>query len=137
LKTLEKDYRKWEEERMNPDNTFWQYDVKDAMEESISGGRKVKNVRPTINSYMYGNAKALVAMAKIFDNDTIKNRYNQKAKFLKKFVNDKLWDDTASFYKKCSTKKAACAMPVRPLALFHGTSIYQKTKLNTLISGNH
>lgn len=33
------------------------------MEESISGGRKVRNVRPTINSYMYGNAKAIAAIA--------------------------------------------------------------------------
>ena len=28
------------------------------MEESISGGRRVKNVRPTINSYMIANAKS-------------------------------------------------------------------------------
>ena len=29
------------------------------MEESISGGRRKQYARPTINSYMYGNAKAL------------------------------------------------------------------------------
>ena len=29
------------------------------MEETISGGRKEKNARPSINSYMYGNANAL------------------------------------------------------------------------------
>ena len=33
------------------------------MESSISGGRKVKNLRPTINSYMYANARALAAIA--------------------------------------------------------------------------
>ena len=38
---------------------FWQYDVRDAMEETISGGRKEKNPRPSINGYMYGNAMAL------------------------------------------------------------------------------
>ena len=108
LPALDKDYRKWESEKMNPDQTFWQYDVRDAMEESISGGRKVKNVRPTINSYMYGNAKALVEMARMFDNDTLVRRYKKKAAFLRKFVNDKLWDDTASFYKVQYEKGGLC-----------------------------
>ena len=40
-------------------------DVRDAMEETISGGRKEKNPRPTINGYMYGNAKAISAMNNI------------------------------------------------------------------------
>ena len=39
--------------------TYWQGDVQDGMEESISGGRRKQYARPTINSYMYGNAKAL------------------------------------------------------------------------------
>ncbi|WP_207422513.1 MGH1-like glycoside hydrolase domain-containing protein [Desertivirga brevis] len=108
LLTLNADYRKWELEKMNPDNTFWQYDVRDAMEESISGGRKEKNVRPTINSYMYGNAKALSAMAALCNNDTLKRKYDKKAAFLRDFVNDKLWDDTASFYKVQYEKGGLC-----------------------------
>ena len=98
LPALDADYRQWESERMLPDGSFWQFDVKDAMEESISGSRKEKNVRPTINSYMYGNAKALVAMAKLVGNDTLITRYNAKAAGLKKIV-DGLWDANASFYK--------------------------------------
>jgi hypothetical protein len=38
--------------------------VRDAMEETISGGRKEKNPRPSINGYMYGNANALSSMLK-------------------------------------------------------------------------
>jgi hypothetical protein len=98
LPALDADYRLWETERMLPDGSFWQYDVKDAMEESISGSRKDKNVRPTINSYMYGNAKALVAMAKLTGNDTLEKRYTAKAAGLKKIV-ETLWDQNASFYK--------------------------------------
>ena len=49
---LRKDYAAWEEERLTPSGLFWQRDVSDGMESSISGGRKVKNLRPTINSYM-------------------------------------------------------------------------------------
>ena len=59
LPGLMHNYAQWEKKNQLPDQMFWQYDVKDAMEESISGGRHQKNIRPTINSYMYGNAKAL------------------------------------------------------------------------------
>ena len=99
LPEMDADYRKWESEKQAPNQMFWQFDVRDAMEESISGSRKAKNIRPTINSYMYGNAKALTEIAKIFDNDTLKNRYKDKADFLRKNVQEKLWDDTASFFK--------------------------------------
>ena len=99
LPEMDADYRKWESEKQAPNQMFWQFDVRDAMEESISGSRKAKNIRPTINSYMYGNAKALTEIAKIFDNDTLKNRYKAKADFLRKNVQEKLWDDTASFFK--------------------------------------
>src|ERR1051325_7655736 len=33
------DYQAWEAERKSPDGLFWQYDVRDGMEESISGSR--------------------------------------------------------------------------------------------------
>ncbi|MEA5404865.1 glycosyl hydrolase family 65 protein [Arcicella sp. DC2W] len=99
LLTLEADYRKWEVEKQLPNQLFYQFDVKDAMEESISGGRKEKNIRPTINSYMYGNAKALVAMAKLVQNDTLAQKYEAKATELRKLAIDNLWDEKASFFK--------------------------------------
>jgi len=42
-----------------------EYDVRDGMEESISGSRRAKNARPPLNSYMYGNAVviSIVGMA--------------------------------------------------------------------------
>ncbi|MEA5426709.1 MGH1-like glycoside hydrolase domain-containing protein [Arcicella lustrica] len=99
LLTLEADYRKWEVEKQLPNQLFYQFDVKDAMEESISGGRKDKNIRPTINSYMYGNAKALVEMAKLVQNDTLAQKYEAKATELRKLTIDNLWDEKASFFK--------------------------------------
>ena len=59
LPDLEADYAEWEKEKKGIKDLYWQYDVRDAMEETISGGRKEKNARPSINSYMYGNAHAL------------------------------------------------------------------------------
>jgi hypothetical protein len=99
LPALDADYRQWEADKQLPNKMFWQFDVRDAMEESISGGRKDKNIRPTINSYMYGNAVALSRMAALTSNDTLKKRYTAKATQLKKLVQDSLWDNTASFFK--------------------------------------
>jgi len=96
---LEADYRKWEQEKQLPNQFFWQFDVRDAMEESISGSRKEKNVRPTINSYMYGNAVALSHMAALVGNDTLQQKYQQKAATLKQLVHQNLWDESASFFK--------------------------------------
>lgn len=99
LAELDADYRLWEQEKQLPDGKFWQFDVRDAMEESISGGRTEKNVRPTINSYMYGNAAALVSMAKLVGNDTLQKRYMQKAAFLKGVVQNYLWNDKSTFFE--------------------------------------
>ncbi|TGE24216.1 glycoside hydrolase [Hymenobacter aquaticus] len=108
LPALHADYKLWEKERMLPNGMFWQYDVKDAMEESISGGRKVKNVRPTINSYMYGNAKALTAMARLTKNDSLARKYAAKAKQLRTDVQRVLWDEKAAFFKVQYEKGGLC-----------------------------
>jgi hypothetical protein len=106
LPALDADYRLWETERQLPNGMFWQFDVKDAMEESISGSRKDKNIRPTINSYMYGNAKALVEMAKLTGNDTLQKRYSAKATDLKQLVQQNLWNNEANFFEvKLTTGK--------------------------------
>lgn len=99
LLDLEADYRKWEQEKQLPNQLFWQFDVRDAMEESISGSRKEKNVRPTINSYMYGNAVALSKLAALVGNDTLQQKYQQKATLLKQLVHQNLWDASAKFFK--------------------------------------
>lgn len=99
IAALDADYRQWEDEKQLPNQMFWQFDVRDAMEESISGSRKDKNMRPTINSYMYGNAVALSKMADIVGNDSLKRKYSQKAKQLRKLVHDSLWDNDAMFFK--------------------------------------
>ncbi|MXV15187.1 MGH1-like glycoside hydrolase domain-containing protein [Hufsiella ginkgonis] len=99
LAALDADYARWETEKREPGGLFWQFDVKDAMEESISGSRKDKNVRPTINSYMYGNAMALSAMAKLTGDDNLQKKYAEKAADLKSKTDAQLWDNNASFYK--------------------------------------
>ncbi|KPK79768.1 MAG: six-hairpin glycosidase, partial [Bacteroides sp. SM23_62_1] len=89
LTDLDNDYMTWESMRRLPNGLFWQYDVSDGMEESISGGRHVKNARPTINSYMYGNAKALSKLAYMAGRDDLAEKYAARADTLKLLVQEK------------------------------------------------
>ena len=95
---LVEDYKQWQAEKKLPNEMYWQFDVRDAMEESISGGRKEKNIRPTINSYMYGNAIALTKIGDVLTADSL-SQYARQAELLKKLIQDTLWDDNATFYK--------------------------------------
>jgi hypothetical protein len=92
------DYNQWVKEKRLPNGLFWQFDVKDGMEESISGSRKEKSMRPTINSYMYGNARAIAKVAAMADNDSLKRLYGKLADTLQHLTNN-LWDKNAHFYK--------------------------------------
>ena len=98
------DYKTWEHDRLLPNGLFWQSDVADGMEVSISGSRKVQNARPTINSYMYGNAVALAAIAGVKGNAASAREYTSKAQTLKKLVQERLWNNAASFFE---TQKAS------------------------------
>ncbi|MFT3935717.1 MAG: glycoside hydrolase [Chitinophagaceae bacterium] len=98
LQDLEADYSGWEQEKKLPNGLFWQYDVRDAMEETISGGRKEKNARPSINGYMYGNAMALDKIAALSNSsDSIK--YIAKADSIKTLTEAKLWNDKSIFFE--------------------------------------
>jgi hypothetical protein len=93
------DYQIWEQSNLLPNGLFWQYDVRDGMEESISGSRTHKNARPTINSYMYGNALAIAAIARHIGRTEIEKSFSAKAATIKGLVQEKLWDSSARFFK--------------------------------------
>ena len=99
LPDLVADYQQWESEKLHGNGLFWQYDVRNGMEESISGSRKAKNMRPTINSYMVGNARAISAIAAMAGKTDISQIYQLKADDLKKLILQKLWDEEAGFFK--------------------------------------
>lgn len=99
LPYMDADYHLWEKERRPGKGLFWQFDVKDGMEESISGSRKEKHIRPTINSYMYGNAIAMAAMAKLAGNDTLSKWYAADAARIRTLTTDSMWDNQAGFFK--------------------------------------
>ncbi len=81
------------------DELLWQYDVRDGMEESISGSRSKKNKRATINSYQYGIARAIAATARLAGQPELAAQYDQKAARIKELVETKLWDKDEQFFK--------------------------------------
>jgi hypothetical protein len=99
LDDLVTDYRSWEAERLLPSGLFWQYDVRDGMEESISGSRTNKNLRPTINTYMYGNALAIAAVSRLAQRPDLGREFDQKATELKRLANSALWNAPAQFFE--------------------------------------
>jgi hypothetical protein len=99
LDALVADYHAWEAERQLPSGLFWQRDVADGMEESISGGRHVQNVRPTINSYMAGNARAIASIARDAGRDDLAAEFSEKADALAAKAVKAMWDEEAKFFK--------------------------------------
>lgn len=99
LDELVRDYAQWENEKLLSNGLFWQFDVRDGMEESISGSRKSKNPRPTINSYMYANAVAIADIAQRAGAESVVNTFREKAVRIKKLTLDRLWDRDAKFFK--------------------------------------
>ena len=94
-----RDYQRWTSEHGLENGLYWQYDVRDGMEESISGSRRDKNARPPLNSYMYANAMAISKVAEMTGKEAIAKEYAQKAKKLKSLVQKLTWDEEARFFK--------------------------------------
>lgn len=99
LPDLQHDYAVWEQEKKLPNGLFWNYDVRDGMEETISGGRREKNARPTINSYMYGNAMAIANIAALKGEGATQSLYRKKADSIRQLVQQKLWSPNSAFFE--------------------------------------
>jgi hypothetical protein len=99
LEPLVGDYRVWEKDQRLTNGLFWSFDVRDGMEESISGSRTVKNARPTLNSYMYGNARAIADIARLAERPELAREFDAKAAEQKELVQQLLWDPAANFFE--------------------------------------
>ena len=99
LPSLEWEYNEWESTHTREGGLYWQADVQDAMEETISGGRKKKYLRPSINAYMYGNAKAIGNIAQLGGDNLKAATYFQKAADLREKVHAKLWNERHQFFE--------------------------------------
>lgn len=106
---LKNNYAAWESEKMTENGMFRQRDGYDGMEYSIGGN----GIRPTINSYMYGDAMALSNLAKKLGKTEDAEFYGKKAMDLKEKINTLLWDSDATFYKTRKEPPDDCLVDVR------------------------
>ncbi|OGV60956.1 MAG: hypothetical protein A2283_09905 [Lentisphaerae bacterium RIFOXYA12_FULL_48_11] len=95
LPDLVRNYEAWEKERLDPNGLYWQVDGKDGMECSISGS----GYRATINTYMHGDAIAISRIAEMAGKQNLAKEYKDKAAKIKLLVQEKLWDNSAHFFK--------------------------------------
>jgi len=107
---LEADYAWWESNHRLPNGLYWQGDVQDGMEESLSGGRNKHNARPTINSYMYGNAKALENMANLAKDAEKEKLYSAKAFEIKNLTERLLWNEDQQFFETRWANDTICGI---------------------------
>lgn len=98
LPALKANYAEWEKTHQDANGLFWQIDTRDAMEKSISGD----GYRPTLNSYMYGDARAIATMAGVAGDAAAKAEFTAKADKLHELIETKLWNPRDQFYEVIS-----------------------------------
>ena len=121
LKSLINNYNEWEKIRKEKDKVlFFQYDDRDGMELTVSG-RKLNNgteifgiesVRPTINSYMYADAKAISKISFINNDKENGKKYELKAKKIKEEVQRRLWNKELNFFTVLPKKYNEITNPI-------------------------
>ncbi len=88
-------YEAWERSNLHASGLFWSDDDRDGMELSISG----PGLRPTINAYMFADARAIAQIAQRAGRHDIAERFSNKAATLRSLIHERLWDDQAEFFK--------------------------------------
>jgi hypothetical protein len=106
LPALIANYREWEKDHRDPNRLFWQIDDRDGMEYSLGGS----GYRPTINSYLYGDAKAIASLASLANNDDTRKAFEKESGLQRQLFEQELWDDDARFYK--TKPRGGGALPV-------------------------
>lgn len=94
-------YHDWESTQQDANGLFWSIDTRDAMEKSISGD----GYRPTLNSYMVSDARAIAATARAAGNPTLASEYDAKAEKLNRLIETILWNPKDQFYEVVSPAK--------------------------------
>jgi len=106
---LVRNYEAWEAERRDESGLFWQIDDRDGMEYQISGS----GCRPTINSYLYGDAVAIARIADLAGRPDLARAYRARASRLKGLVQRHLWDAEGAFFKTLPTRTALARQATR------------------------
>ncbi len=95
LPDLVGNYQAWTKSQLGENGLFWQIDDRDGMEVSLGGS----GYRPTINSYLYGDAIAIAKIAELAGRNELAEEYRAKAATLKRLVQNKLWNADDQFFE--------------------------------------
>ncbi len=96
---LERYYAELSDKQRTACGLYWSHDGRDGMEYSISGD----GLRPTINAYQYGAAKAMAELCGLIGSDR-KAFYESEAETLRGLIDRYLWDEKDGFYKTVPMK---------------------------------
>jgi len=115
LPLLKHNLEEWKKERKATDEKlFWQYDANDGMEITVSGAMMNKkpvfsapSLRPTINSYMYGDLKALASLERESGLSDLAVSHENEAKILLTEVQERLWSSELNFFHCLPQNKEA------------------------------
>ena len=107
LEPLINNYNEWEKIRKENNQTlFYQLDVMDGMEMTASGrilnnGVEIFQIdatRPTINSYMFADAKAISKIATLNNDIKKAEEFGKKANKIKQELQRRLWNKNLNFF---------------------------------------
>ena len=100
LPNLIANYEAWARSNQDPDGLFHQIDDRDGMEYSLGGS----GYRPSINSYMYGDAMAISSLASRTGSQEIAGKFGVKAQKLRRLIQDHLWSPRNQFFETVEPK---------------------------------
>lgn len=98
LPAMEANYQAWVATHEDPNGLFWSIDTRDAMEHTIGGD----GYRPTLNSYMYADAKAIAEIAAQAGDTAAAREYMSKAEAQRERIEKFLWNPADHFYETVS-----------------------------------
>ena len=105
LPHMEAQYAGWMAEHWDPAKQMFRWDgMHDGMETNINSRLTADQFsgadgyRPTINAYMYGDARAISQAAALFGDSTKARDYAERAADLKHRVQQELWDPRREFF---------------------------------------
>jgi hypothetical protein len=114
LPSLRENYAQWEQTHQDPNGLYWQVDDRGGMEFSIGGS----GYRPTINSYMYGDAVAIARIADMAGQADVAKDYTAKADRIRQLIETRLWNPGDNFYETVPRKGSADWSGMRELVGF-------------------
>ena len=105
LPHMKSQYAGWIAERWDPGHRMLRWDgLHDGMERNINSRQTddidagAEGYRPTLNSYLYGDALAIARASALFGDTAAARDYAARADSLRKRVQDELWDPRREFF---------------------------------------